>query len=63
MLDHSGKPHDVAGQCDVERLERATDNLSNSWETFVEWWQVCFYSLYGYPFCALSPNPTIKTLI
>ena len=30
MLDHSGKSHDVAEQCDVERLERATDNLSNS---------------------------------
>ena len=27
---------------DVESLEQATDNLSNSQETFVEGWQVCF---------------------
>ena len=41
-LNHSEMSHDVAESRDVERLEQATDNLSNSQETFVEGWQVCF---------------------
>ena len=36
MLDHSGILHNVAEWCDVERLEQATDNSSNSQETFAE---------------------------
>ena len=30
MLTHSETSHDFVEHCDVERLERATDNLSNS---------------------------------
>ena len=36
MLDNSVTSHDFAEQCDVKRLELATDNLLNSQETFVE---------------------------
>ena len=42
MLDHSGMLHNVVERHDIERLEQSTDNLSNSLETFVEGWQVCF---------------------
>ena len=42
MLDHSGMLHNVAERRDIERLEQATDNLSNSLEIFVDVWQVCF---------------------
>ena len=48
-LDHSGMLHNVYERCDIERLEQATDNLSNSLETFVEGWQVCFQQLIGVP--------------
>ena len=36
MLNHSGMSHNVAEHCHVEKLEQATDNLSDSQETFVE---------------------------
>ena len=34
--------YNIAEWRDVESLEQATDNLSNSQETFVEGWQVRF---------------------
>ena len=38
-LDHSGMSHNVAEQCNVEtRFKQATENSSNSQETFVEGW-------------------------
>ena len=42
MLDHSTMLHDVVEGHDSVRLEQATDNPSNSLETFVEWRQVRF---------------------
>ena len=42
MLDHNGMLHDDDEWHDIERLEQATVNLSNSLETFVEGWQVHF---------------------
>ena len=42
MLDHSTMLHDVAEGRDSVRFEEATDNLSNSLETFIEWRKVCF---------------------
>ena len=42
MLYYSGMLWDAAEQRDIERLEQATDNSSNSLETFVEGKQVCF---------------------
>ena len=45
MLDHSEKSHDVAEQCDVEKLEQATDYTSNSQETFVEEQNTIFISI------------------
>ena len=44
MLDHSGMLHDDAEWHDIERLEQATDNWSNSLETFVEGWKCIFDS-------------------
>ena len=45
MLDNSVTSHYVAEQCDVERLELATDNSLSSQETFVEGRWVCFWRL------------------
>ena len=36
MLNHSGTLHNVAKRHDVEILEQATDNLSNSQENYGE---------------------------
>ena len=41
-LNNSGMSHDVAEWRGIERFEQATDNSSNSQETFVEGWQVRF---------------------
>ena len=46
MLDRSGMLHNVE-RCDIERLEQAADNSSNSLETFVERQQVHFWQLVG----------------
>ena len=48
MFINSGMSHDVAEQHDVEtKLEQATDNLSNSQETFAEGQQVHFRQFVG----------------
>ena len=36
MLNHSGTSHNVAERHDVEIVEQATDNLSNSQENYGE---------------------------
>ena len=66
MLYHSKTLHDGAEQRYTKRLERVTDNLSNSLETFVKEWQVYFSQLIGVSrrihsahLCTVS-NPTIE---
>ena len=57
-LIHNGMSHDIAEQCDAEWLEQATDNSSNSQETFVEAPEASLIltacrDIKAYPFCTL----------
>ena len=40
-----------------------SNNMSNSQETFIEGWQICFIGVSTLHTSARSPNLTIKTLI